>query len=370
MKRILLLVGFIAAFYACSSNSDGGSSSDTFDRTALLTNWADNIIIPAYENYQSKVQVLNTNAATFSVTPTEANLQTLRASWLEAYKAYQYISLYNTGKAEEISLKESANTYPTNAAGIEANVTSGSYNLSLFGQFDKQGFPALDYLINGLGANDALITGFYVTNAKATNYKKYLTDLTTVLKTNADAMVTDWNASFRDTFVNSNGKSVSSSTNKTVNVFVKTLERDIRSAKVGIPIGKMSNGTTFPEKVEGYYKGDASKALFVASITAAQDFFNGKHFGNATTGPGLKSYLDFLNSDRDGQKLSDIINAQYATILSIATPLNDNFSQQIFIDNAKMNTLYDALQQNQVYNKLDMMQALDITIDYVDGDGD
>ncbi len=31
---------------------------------------------------------------------------------------------------------------------------------------------------------------------------------------------------------------------------------------------------------------------------------------------------------------------------------------------------YDVLQQNVVYIKLDMMQALNITIDYVDGDGD
>jgi hypothetical protein len=36
-------------------------------------------------------------------------------------------------------LKESANTYPTNIAGIEANV-DGGYNLALLSQFDKQGF--------------------------------------------------------------------------------------------------------------------------------------------------------------------------------------------------------------------------------------
>jgi hypothetical protein len=36
-------------------------------------------------------------------------------------------------------LKESANTYPTNVAGIEANVNDGGYNLAL-SQFDKQGF--------------------------------------------------------------------------------------------------------------------------------------------------------------------------------------------------------------------------------------
>ena len=31
---------------------------------------------------------------------------------------------------------------------------------------------------------------------------------------------------------------------------------------------------------------------------------------------------------------------------------------------------YDAIQQNVVYLKLDMMQALNITVDYVDSDGD
>jgi hypothetical protein len=31
---------------------------------------------------------------------------------------------------------------------------------------------------------------------------------------------------------------------------------------------------------------------------------------------------------------------------------------------------YDALQQNVVYFKLDMMQALNITVDYIDSDGD
>jgi hypothetical protein len=34
-------------------------------------------------------------------------------------------------------------------------------------------------------------------------------------------------------------------------------------------------------------------------------------------------------------------------------------------DNTKI-TAYDVLQQNVIYTKLDMMQALDITIDYVD----
>ena len=37
---------------------------------------------------------------------------------------------------------------------------AGGYNLTLLSQFDKQGFPALDYLINGLGTTDAAIVTF------------------------------------------------------------------------------------------------------------------------------------------------------------------------------------------------------------------
>lgn len=371
MKKILLVLSFVAVFVACSSNDgENNTDGDNYDRTALLTNWADNIIIPSYINYQAKVQILVTSTNTFVATPTEANLQILRTSWLEAYKAYQYISMYNLGKAEEINLNMASNTYPTNAIGIESNISSGTYNLELLSQFDKQGFPALDYLVNGLGANNASIVGFYATNANAANYKQYLTAVVNKLKTNADAIVISWNSSFRNSYIANNGTSVSSSVNKTTNLFVKNLEKDIRTGKLGIPAGVFSSGAKFPEKVEGYYKNDISKELLNVSIKAQQDFFNGKHFSSTTTGEGLKTYLDFLNAIRNNQKLSDIINNQFATIYTVNNALNNSFSQQVNTDNSKMIAAYDALQQNVIYTKLDMMQALNITIDYVDGDGD
>jgi Na+-translocating ferredoxin:NAD+ oxidoreductase RnfD subunit len=68
--------------------------------------------------------------------------------------------------------------------------------------------------------------------------------------------------------------------------------------------------------------------------------------------------------------LSAIINNQFNTIFVVNATLNNSFSTQVTTDNAKMILAYDALQQNVIYTKLDMMQALNITIDYVDSDGD
>lgn len=367
MKKIIALFGFIAVLIACSSNDNEGEvANNNYDRTALLTNWSDHIIIPAYENYQSKINTLSTDATAFTATPTAANLQILRASWLEAYKAYQYVALYNFGKAQDISFKEISNTYPADASGIEANIASGNYNLSLFANFTRQGFPGLDYLINGLGSDDAAIVSLYA----AANYKNYLTAVVAKMKSNADAVVADWNGGYRETYISNNGTSVSSSVSKTTNSFVKSFERDIRSGKVGFAAGIFSNNVPRTTDVEAYYKKDVSKVLLTTSVSAAKDFFNGKYFNATGSGEGLKNYLDYVNAIRDGKKLSDIINTQFALVETTNNLLNDNFINQITTDNQKMINAYTVMQQNLIYLKLDMMQALNITIDYVDGDGD
>lgn len=373
MKKIIFLLGLIVTIIACSSGDNGGDNSGgkNYDRAALLTNWADNLIIPSYENYQAKLATLSTDAANFTATPTTAALQTLRTSWYEAYKAYQYVAIYGFGKASDINLKEIANTFPTSATGIEQNITSGTYNLSLQAQYAKQGFPALDYLLNGLGADDTTIVTFYTTNAKSANYRKYLVDVTGKLKTTIDAVVTDWKSGgYRAAYIANTGTSVSGAVNVTANSFVKNLEKDIRTLKLGIPGGLDSEGVKFPEKTEALYKGNASTELLNISIKASQDFFNGKYFKSTTTGESLKTYLDFVNAAADGKKLSDIINTQYTTVFAANNNLNASLADQINTDNTKVITAYKALQDAVGFTKLNMMQALNITIDYVDGDGD
>jgi predicted lipoprotein len=372
MKKIYFLISFLVlgVFIACSGDGDSSSSGDNYNRTELLTNWADNIIIPSFENYQSKVTDFKNKVAAFNASPSNTTLADVRTSWLDAYKAFQYVSIFEIGKAEEINLVSFTNIYPANTAAIETNIANGGYNLASLTQIDKQGFPAFDYMINGLGADDTAILGFYTTNGNATKYKQYLTDLASRLKDNADLIANDWNGAYRNTFISSNGHTVSSSVNKMVNVFVKNYERNVRAGKVGIPAGIYSNGTTYANKVEAYYKNDVSKILLNESVKASQDFFNGKHFNSATVSYGFKDYLDYLNTMKNGQKLSDIINNQFTTIFNTNAQLGDSFSEQVTLDNSKMIAAFDQLQWNVVYFKIDMMTAFNVTLDYVDNDGD
>jgi len=366
MKKIVIAFFLIASVIGCSSSDNNETNSNQgYDRTAMLTNWADNIIIPAFENYSTKVNTLSQAATAFTTAPDDTKLAAVRTAWLEAYTAYQYVAMYDFGKAEELYLKQSANTYPTDVTGIQTNITSGSYNLNLQAQFTRQGFPAVDYLINGQGTDAETIT--YLSNANAA---AYLNAVANQLKTIATTVTTDWKGDYRSQYVQNNGTSVTSAVNKTTNNFIKNLEKDIRTAKLGIPAGLFSNGTTYANKVEAYYKNDVSKALLNAGIQAEIDFFNGKAFNNTATGASLKNALDGVNAVRGGTKLSDVITNQFATVVTTNNMLNNSLSVQVTNDNAKMLTAYSTLQQNVIYLKVDMMQALNMTIDYVDGDGD
>ena len=167
MKKIGYVLPFLilVLVYACSSDNDGvdgGTEDDggtplTLDRSALLMNWADNIIIPSYSNFVSVFAEFQTSFEVFQADRTVENLETLRASWLTAYRSWQRISMFEIGPAEEDGLRLNINTFPTDVSDLENFVTNGGNDFNLSSNRDVKGFPALDYLINGLGATDAEI---------------------------------------------------------------------------------------------------------------------------------------------------------------------------------------------------------------------
>ncbi|MFP5437338.1 MAG: imelysin family protein [Bacteroidia bacterium] len=368
MKKIAALLSFVLFAAACSS-SDSTNNTANYDKNAVLTNWADNIIIPSYTAYDNANAALQTSVSTFTTTPNADNLAAVQTAWLNAYKVFQHAAIFDTGKATDLSLVLSANTYPADVAGIQNNINSGNFTLGMQAQYARQGFPALDYLLYGLGTTSNDVLAFYTTNAKASAYKQYLNAVTADLKRVSGLILADWNGAYRATYI-ANNNTVTGSLNHSTNNLVKNLEKDIRNPKLGIPSGLFSNGTLYPDKVEAYYRNNVNKILLNEAVTASKNFFNGTYYNGSGSGASLKGYLDAVGAKSGGQNLSDIINAQYNTVLNTNNTLNDSFSTQVTTDNTKMIAAHTALQKLVVYLKLDMFSALSLTIDYVDGDGD
>ena len=68
--------------------------------------------------------------------------------------------------------------------------------------------------------------------------------------------------------------------------------------------------------------------------------------------------------------MSDDINNQFTIAENTISELNDNFSLQIKDGLIKLLTTYDDIQKAVVLLKVDMLQILNINVDYVDADGD
>jgi len=367
IRKVLSIAIITLVVFGCSTKSDddGGSSgndtNDAYNRGALLTNMADNIIIPAYQDLNTKLLTLAALKNDFLGTRSQSNLEELRAAWFEAYKTWQYVEAFNIGKAEEILFSFQMNVYPTNTTDIETNITSGNYDLSHVNNNDAVGFPALDYMLYGLENNDASILSLYAN----TNYKNYLSDLIDQMQRLTEIVLSDWINSYRSTFISSTENTASSALNKFVNDFIFYYEKGLRANKIGIPAGVFSTGP-LPDKVEGFYSKDTSKELISVSIQAVQDLFNGKSYGTETRGESLKSFLQFL----DRNDLVTRINNQLDDAKQKIQLLDDSLYNQVITDNSKMTEAYDALQLAVVSFKVDMLQAFNISIDYVDADGD
>ncbi len=364
MRKFFLGLVVTCLVIACSSSSsdDGPTGgNDNFDRGALLTNVANNIIIPAFEDLSNKLSELKTKKETFITTPNQDNLDAIRIAFVSAYKSWQNVEVFNIGKAEEVLYGFQMNVYPTNTVDIENNISSGSYDLSNVNNNDAVGFPALDYMLYGLASDDTAILNKYADG----KYITYLSDIIDQMDSLTETVLNDWINSYKDIFISQTGNAATSALNKFTNDFVFYYEKGLRANKVGIPAGNFSS-TPLPEKVEGYYSRVYSKEFALEALNAVQNLFNGKSFSEETTGESFNSYL----IDLDRNDLVTLINSRFDDARQKLEALDSDFYAQVNSDNTKMTQAYDALQLAVVSLKVDMLQAFNIRVDYVDADGD
>ena len=369
LMKLNIFIGFLFIGLLVSSCNEKGDdtveSTDNFNRSELLSFWADDVIIPAYNAFDGTLTNLVDSKNAFISNPSTGNLETLKSNWLNSYKAWQSVSMFDIGKAEEIGFRNYINIYPSDVALIEAHIASGDYNLTLPSTFDAQGFPALDYLLFGLSDD----TTEQLNMLSQANYNSYLSDLIDRMKTLNEEVLTDWESGYRDTFVANDGSSATASTDKMVNDFLYYFEKFFRAGKIGIPAGVFS-GTEISSSVEAPYSAIYSKALFFEAFDAIHDFFTGNSFDKSTTGQSLQQYLSSVAQTNETQDFSISILQKWEVAFASAENLQDNLKEQVELDNAKMLNTYDEIQKSVVLMKVDMMSALNIQVDYVDADGD
>ena len=364
MKKILNVLFIILLFSCTPDDKSDNLENDAFDRQAMLVNLTDNIILPSFYDLEGKLRELKNNLDSFSEELDLISLTHLRESFIDAYTSWQHVEMFNIGKAEEIYYPQKMNIYPSNVSRIHLNMTKVDLDLDAGqNEYSAQGFPALDYMLFGLGDNDNEILLTY--SNQNNNSLPYLKILVDKMISNTSIVIEDWKIN-RTEFVNSFGNNSSSSLNMLVNDYVYYYEKGLRTNKFGIPAGRWA--LKRPQNVEAFYAKNLSKTLAIEALEACDNFFIGKSkISNNIEGHSFKSYLDYL----EGQNLlSNSILDAYRVAKTTMMSLEDNFSVIVENDNLKLLEVFQELQEGVVLLKTDMISVMDISVDYMDADGD
>lgn len=361
---IILSVSLPLLMWSCDGGE--GTTVDTFDRTAMLHNMADNIIRPQYVTLQAKVNSLKASTENFNANASISTLTELQTAWIDAYKAWQYANAFNFGPAGEEGLRkgliEEVGTFPASETKIENNISTNNTNLNDFNR-DARGFLAMEYLIFRVDDDNATI----LVNFESTNRKNYLIALATKLKTQMDAVVLNWNESYVNEFVANDGTDVGSSTSHVYNEFVRSFET-IKNFKIGLPLGLRPGQTqTAPHLVEAYYSG-TSVAMVKEHLNAIENVWYGRG-KEGTDGIGFKEYLENVTG---GNALITSTEAQIAQVKTALNtlPENERLSEQVNTNAMGVGNFYNELQKQTRYYKSDMSSLMGIAITFDSSDGD
>ncbi|MBL0017129.1 MAG: imelysin family protein [Bacteroidetes bacterium] len=363
LQFVPILMGMMLLAASCKDKTD----PTEYDRTALTANLGERVIVPAYDQLQDKVDLLRNGSADFRVAKDQVSLDSLQSRFAKAWLAWKACSAFEFGPAATASLRSVLNTFPCDTLQIHNNFTSGAYDLNQAVNLDARGFQALDFLLHGLGSGDAAILNRYQSPSDSSRLTEYLEAVVSDIQAQVSNVRQAWNSGYLTTFKASLGTDVGSSTSMLVNELNRDLEI-IKTASIGIPLGKQTFDSPLPEKVEALYS-EISIELAIAELQGLELLFEGQKDGSAE-GYGLREALNAVEALYNGENLGDAIHNQFQTAKAAVAAIPGSLSEAVVTNRVPVEAAYNEIQKLVILLKTDMASALSILITYTDADGD
>ena len=365
----LLIAASLMMLVSCRPDEEELPAAE-FDRSAMLQNYGDNVILPNYERMSQSLDTLSNLKDVFIASPTQLNLANLRQGLKNSWINWMYCSSFEIGPASTVLLRQTINTFPTDTVQINSNISLGTYTFGSAANIDAAGFPALDFLLFGTGSNDAEILNAFTVDLYFANRKSYLNDVVEYIESNLDAVYNAWISSggnYISTFKNASGTDVGSSTGMLVNDLNFDYE-NLKNFRIGIPLGKQTLDIPLPEKVEVLY-GKYASELSRHSIRNIENIYLGRS-RSGNDGQGLDDYIAFIKANYNGGSLNDAIKFRLSEAKTALDNMPDDFGDAVVNNSTTVNDAYLKIVQLLVLLKTDMPSALGILITYQDNDGD
>lgn len=367
LKQVVFIASIIVLlFSACGENGDDTPPVGVYDRGAMLKHYADNIIIPSYDELHTAAQNLETAITQLLANPTVTSLDNARSRYQLALIAWQSANAFNFGPAGEEglnkSLVEEIGTFPISTEKVINFIATGDTSLNNFDR-DSRGFYTLGYLlydVPGLGS-DIL---FFLQDA---DYQSYMRVVVRDIVDRIEAVQAAWANGYADDFTSRIGTDVGSGTSQLYNEFVKSFEA-IKNFKTGLPAGKRPGQTgPQPELVESRFA-QISKELMAIHLASIFRIYQGDT-PNGSNGPSL---MDYVEAVEGGPALANATRLQWATVFaSFSTlPVDKTLQELAAEESPELDAFHTEIQKHTRFFKSDMSSVLGIAITFASGDGD
>ncbi len=367
---LFAVVGLVLS--SCKKDPDPEDPEEKFDRSGMLSNLANNLIIPAYNDFKNQSADLQSATSAFTASPSQTTLDALRTAWQSALLKWQYASIYEFGPAEQVLFRDNTNLYPIDTLQINTNISNGTWDLNVISNLDAKGLQAFDFFLFGSGSTDAAIIDRFVNAPDAPVRKQYLNDLANDIATLAAYTYNGWittGGNYVATFTDNTSTDAGSPLSLIANAFNKHFEKYVRSGKISIPAGALTfSQVPEPTKTEAYYKNDISLLMALAGVDAISKCYRGE--GTSGDGLGFDDYLNFVDATFGSGSLDDAIENQIGVVNTSISGLTEPLSDQLVNNQAAVLDTHAKMNQLVALFKNDMMSAMGVIVTYTDTDGD
>jgi len=342
------------------------TSTDEEQFGLWLTDLADKVILPGYQDLQNKAQVLSEQSDSFCAlnSPSNSDLQTLQQSWADFNVSWQNIQWLKVGPVLEESRIFRLELWPDDNGSVasdiasildEPEITADLFTAKYVG---GQGIPALEIFLFG---SDSLLSA-----ADKTKRCEAVVAISENLVNISTAINNGWQST-GDNYVASLTAGTGDFTNKKdaveelVTNWLEQVEK-VKDEKLLQPLAVNAPG--IPSIAEFTLANEV-----IASIKVNVDSFSQLY--SAGNGHGFD---DILTDHFDQQAISSDMTAKIAAIVTELDALDSDMSYaQLLDDDASREQLTAAIQKIRELRDVitaDFVQATDINIGFNSNDGD
>lgn len=353
-----------AVLLGCTGNDPDDSSdtsapaADPEQQRAVLASIDENVVLRHYRDFTVATGGLVSAGSTFCATIDAPGLEAFRTAWGTAHEPWKRAEIVRFGPSieEPYRLQPKLDSWPANDNAVRTYLAgTGGFTQADFDGMGTatRGFPALEVLLWADG--EGTLAAFQADPRRCGYALGLASDIGVLAGRMVDAWETDWNDRMvhPEDHPDDGYDTLQDVIDEWVNRMAFTVE-DIRSTKLGKPVGDTSGGEPLPDTIESRYSG--------RSLRDARDALAG------VRDVGEDGIFDLVPADRAdivpkiGQRQSDA----EAYLGEILEPLE----VAIVSDRVAIGSAQDALLELQVLMQVDLAQALSVTLAFNDNDGD